>query len=131
MEKIIDVSFPGGMKIDAKIGETVIKTDQLVRNGGEGSAPEPFQLFLTSIATCVGIYAWGFCKAREIPTDNIALKMICLLDPEKRRYTKMTFNLTLPDNFPEKYRASIIRSMDLCSVKKHMIDEPEFEINAL
>ena len=57
MSLVIDVQFPGGKKIDAKIGDVLINTDQSVMAGGEGSAPEPFQLFLASIATCAGIYA--------------------------------------------------------------------------
>ena len=46
------------------------------------------------------------------------------------RIEKVTLNLTLPDGFPEKYKAAIMRSMDLCSVKKHMFNPPEFEMFA-
>jgi len=57
---LVEVSFPGGTKIDAQIGEFMINTDQATANGGDESAPEPFQLFLASIATCAGIYALSF-----------------------------------------------------------------------
>jgi ribosomal protein S12 methylthiotransferase accessory factor len=52
MEKIINVSFPGGKKVIAQMGDKLIATDQSVESGGEGSAPEPFTLFLASLATC-------------------------------------------------------------------------------
>ncbi|HBF42893.1 MAG TPA: osmotically inducible protein OsmC, partial [Desulfobacteraceae bacterium] len=51
MQKTIEVNFPGGKKVDGKIENMIIKTDQPVKDGGEGSAPEPFQFFLMSIAT--------------------------------------------------------------------------------
>ncbi|MBW2050564.1 MAG: osmotically inducible protein OsmC, partial [Deltaproteobacteria bacterium] len=51
----VEVSFPGGKRVDAQIGGFTIKTDQSRDNGGDESAPEPFQLFLASIATCAGI----------------------------------------------------------------------------
>ena len=35
----VEVSFPDGKKIDAKIGEFTINTDQAVANGGDESAP--------------------------------------------------------------------------------------------
>ena len=125
---LVKVSFPDGKKIDATIGEFTINTDQKKENGGDESAPEPFQLFLASIATCAGIYALNFCQARHIPLDGMSLSMECERDENENRYPKMSINLKLPDGFDEKYRKAIIRSMDLCSVKKHMLNPPEFEI---
>ena len=128
MAKIIEVSFPGGKRVDAKIGDTVIKTDQSVKNGGDASAAEPFQLFLASIATCAGIYALEFCLARKLSLKGLSLKMICDRDPELKLYTRMTIELQLPEDFPEKMEKAIVRSMNLCSVKKHINNAPEFII---
>ncbi len=125
---LVEVSFPDGKKIDAKIGEFTINTDQAIANGGDESAPEPFQLFLASIATCAGIYALSFCQSRNIRLDGMSLSMECDWDEDKKRYPKMSIDLRLPEGFDEKYREAVVRSMDLCSVKKHMMDPPEFEI---
>jgi ribosomal protein S12 methylthiotransferase accessory factor len=35
--------------------------------------------------------------------------------------------LTVPPDFPEKYIPAIIKSMNLCYVKKHLHEPPEFE----
>jgi len=128
MDKIIEVNFPGGKKVDGKIENMIIKTDQSVKGGGEGSAPEPFQFFLMSIATCTGIYALDFCQTREIETKDMTLTMSCELDSSGRIYKKLSIDLKVPTGFPEKYKKAIVRTMDLCSVKKHIIDPPEFEI---
>jgi len=128
---MLEVFFPGGKCVDAGIQGMLIKTDQSITNGGTESAPEPFQLFLASIATCAGIYALEFCQARNISTDGISLKMSGIRDEDLRRFTKFTITLQLPKEFPEKYRNSIIRSMNLCAVKKHIIDPPEFEMAAI
>jgi len=56
------------------------------------------------------------------------LSMECDWDKDQKRYPKMSINLRLPEGFDEKYRKAVVRSMDLCSVKKHMMDPPEFEI---
>lgn len=127
MAQTINVSFPGGKRVDAEIRGEVIHTDQSVRNGGEGAAPEPFTLFLSSIATCAGIYALEFCKTRELSTEGLALKLHLHKDDEKKMYTKMTIELVLPEGFPEKYHKAIVRSVNLCSVKKHIMNAPEFE----
>ncbi len=128
MEKKIEVSFPDGMKVNAQVEGMIVKTDQAVKSGGDGSAPEPFQLFLVSIATCAGVYALDFCNARQIPAQDMTLIMHCDFDPAAVRCRKVRLDLKLPQGFPEKYRKAIIRVMDLCSVKKNILDPPEFEL---
>ncbi len=39
----ISVSFPGGKRVDAHLGDRTIQTDQSLAHGGDGSAPEPFE----------------------------------------------------------------------------------------
>ena len=128
MIKTIEVGFPGGKGVGAIIDGRTIQTDQRAENGGEGSAPEPFELFLASIATCAGIYALGFCQARDIGTVGLGLTMSCEKDPVAKLYRKISLNLKLPEGFPAEHEASIKRAMDLCAVKKHIMNAPEFEI---
>ncbi|MBT6503089.1 MAG: osmotically inducible protein OsmC [Deltaproteobacteria bacterium] len=130
MGNTIQVSFPGGARVDAIIKDKLIKTDQSVKFGGEGSEPEPFEHFISSIATCAGIFALKFCQSREISTEGMSLSMECETDKVKKLYGKIAINLTLPEGFPEKYKEAIIRSMDQCTVKKHILDPPEFTIAA-
>jgi putative redox protein len=124
----IDVTFPGGKRVDAAIGGMLIRTDQTVENGGTETAPEPFELFLASIATCAGIYALEFCQARELSSEGMALTMHCEWDEKKHAIEKMAIDLKLPPGFPDRYRKAIVRVMDLCSVKKHILNPPEFVI---
>jgi putative redox protein len=126
MSATIDVTFPGGKRVDAMIGGMLIRTDQLVENGGTGTAPEPFQLFLASIATCAGIYALEFCQARDIPSGGMTLSMRCEFDEKKQVVERLHIDLRVPPGFPEKYKKAVIRVMDRCSVKKHIMNPPEF-----
>lgn len=128
MERKIDVSFPGGKRVDARVQEMTIHTDQAVDNGGKGSAPEPFQHFMASIATCAGIYALEFCAVREIATEDMALSVRYDFDPKKGICDSLFIDLKLPPGFPEKYKKAVVRVMDLCNVKKQILNPPEFVI---
>jgi len=130
MKKTIDVSFTGGKKMQARVGDKSVCTDLPPQMGGDGTAPEPFTLFMMSIATCAGIYALNFCDAREIPTDNMALQMHYDINVTDKRVEKLHIDLKLPDAFPEKYKNAILKAIDLCTVKRHMMNPPEFIINA-
>jgi putative redox protein len=41
---------------------------------------------------------------------------------------KVEIEIQVPPEFPEKYRASLVRSAELCAVKKHLENPPEFEV---
>jgi len=127
-DETIEVSFPGGKQVAAKVGDFLIETDQSVKYGGGATAPEPFDLFLASIAACAGIFALGFCQKRDIDTDGLKVRMECDKDPVKKMYSRFRLCLTLPPEFPEKYRNGIIKAVDLCAVKRHIFDPPEFEV---
>ncbi|MCU7837866.1 MAG: OsmC family protein [Candidatus Thiodiazotropha sp. (ex Lucinoma annulata)] len=128
MMESIQVEFPGGKCIEAKVGAFTIQTDQPTKYGGEASAPAPFDLFLASLATCAGIYAWNFCESRKLSTQGLGLRMECIDDEKKKMIVQIKFHLSLPEGFPEKYRSGIVRAMELCAVKRHMQDTPEFTI---
>jgi ribosomal protein S12 methylthiotransferase accessory factor len=125
--KEIRLTFPGEKRVNAEYKGFVIKTDQPVYAGGEGTAPAPFDLFLASIASCVGFYALAFCQNRGYRTDQISVTMKMRKNEEKKMIDKISFEIQLPDEFPEKYTKAIIKSMDKCAVKAHMVDTPEFD----
>lgn len=121
-----NIRFPGGKKVYAHLGDFVVETDQSPAGGGEGSAPSPFALFLSSLGACAGIYALGFCQSRGIDASDMSIDMDLEHDPASGMIRKVTMKLNTPEGFPPKYEAGIIRSMELCAVKKHMENPPEF-----
>ena len=126
MEMIID--FPGGARVDAHFGPYTVPTDQPPQGGGEASAPTPFALFLASMGTCAGIYVLGFCKQRGLPTDGIRILQRMHTDPVTGMVGQVDLEIQVPPSFPEKYRPSLVKSAELCAVKKHFEKPPTFEI---
>ncbi len=127
MEMVID--FPGGARVDAHFGPFTVKTDQSPMGGGEGSAPAPFAVFLSSLGTCAGVYVLGFCKKRGLSTDGIRIVQRAIPDPFNRgMVAKVQFEIQVPSDFPEKYYSALVRSAEQCAVKKHLEKPPEFEI---
>ena len=126
MEMIIE--FLGGAKINATFQDTVIETDQSVKSGGEGSAPEPYMHFLGSIGTCAGIYVLRFMEARKIPTEGVRLIQKMAWNEKGTRLEKIQIEIQVPPEFPEKYHSALVRVADQCAVKKTILDPPEFEV---
>jgi len=126
MQMIID--FPGGAQVDAHFGPYTVQTDQPPAGGGEGSAPTPFALFLAFLGTCAGIYILGFCKQRGLPAEGIRLVQHVQNDPATGLPEKIFLEIQVPPTFPEKYLPSLIRSAELCKVKKTIEAQPVFEV---
>jgi ribosomal protein S12 methylthiotransferase accessory factor len=125
---MIEVFFDGNKKVNANINGFTVKTDQSTRNGGEASAPEPFTLFLASLATCAGIYVKGFCDQRGLPTQDISLSLEYKINPETKNIGKFIIRIFIPAHFPEKYDTALIQSASLCAVKRHLDPAIENEI---
>src|SRR5678815_1232717 len=102
----IVVSFPGGKRVDAQAGAFHIATDQPIEDGGQGSAPAPFTLFLSSLATCAGLYVIGFCRTRGIPTEGIQLIQRSENDA-KGKLVRITIEVHVPPEFPDRYREGV------------------------
>lgn len=122
----IEVTFPGGAQVAANVGGFDILSDQPISAGGQASAPPPFAMFLASIGTCAGIYALSFCQRRDIDTSGMKISMKTDFNKESKLIENVELKLHVPDGFPEKYEKSIIRSMNMCAVKKHMENPPNF-----
>ena len=126
MEMVID--FPGGAEVDAHFGAFRVQTDQPVSGGGNGLAPTPFALFLSSIGTCAGIYVLGFCRQRGLSTKGIRIIQRVFNEPLSGMVGKIQLEIKVPPEFPKKYFASLVRSAELCAVKKHLEKPPEFDV---
>ncbi len=124
----MEITFPGGARVDADYGGFTIQTDQPLQGGGEGAAPTPFSLFLASIGTCAGIYVLGFCRQRGLSTEGVRILQRMHTDPASGKVGRIDLEIQLPPGFPTKYEPSLIRSAELCAVKKHLETPPAFNI---
>ena len=126
----MSITFPGGVQVDAKFRGLKVHTDQRVDHGGDGTGPEPFELFLASLGTCAGFYALRFCQQRSIDTGGLELTLDTEKDPSGTRIGTVKIDIHLPEGFPEKYREAIVRAADQCAVKRHVVEAPVFEVVA-
>ena len=113
----IKVNFLDKLRLEAKFDDFTIITDQPIRYKGDGSAPSPFDYFLASSILCAAYFVRVYCLARDIPTDNIHLSQNNVVDPENRYNQVFQIQVELPEEFSEKDRQGILRSIDRSMVQ--------------
>jgi ribosomal protein S12 methylthiotransferase accessory factor len=122
----LKISFPGGARIDAEYKGFLIRTDQPVKAGGNNTAPAPFDYFIASIGTCAGIYVQNFLTQRGISTEGVEVKLSTVRREGRAGLAEIIVTVGLPASFPSRYREAIRRAVDLCSVKRQILDPPRF-----
>jgi ribosomal protein S12 methylthiotransferase accessory factor len=127
MQMKMEISFPGGKRVFSDYNGFTVETDQSEKDGGNSSAPTPSDLFFASIGTCAGIYAVNFCEKRDIDPNYLKIEVDFQAHQKSNMIEKVIFNLDIAPEFPEKYIPAIIKSMNLCYVKKHFEQPPQFE----
>jgi len=123
----MEIRFPGGQKVETRLkGQTIALGSDI-----EGESElEPLDLFFISLGLCAGKYLMEFCRPRNIPHKRARVLLRTHWCERTKMHTKVMIDITLPEEFPAKYREAVIRSVDLCSVKKHIINPPIFEVDA-
>lgn len=129
MEMKYDITLGENKKVDAHYRGFTIHSDQPLTSGGDNTALSPFELFLASLSMCTGFYVLAFCQSRSISTDNIKITQTVIRNDATHMVEKVMIDINLPPDFPEKYKAAVIKTAQSCSVKKFLDAPPEIQIS--
>lgn len=124
----INVNYLENLKLEACFDDFNVVADQPIRYKGDGSAPGPFDYFLASSVMCAAYFVKVYCNARNISTEGISLSQNNIINPENRYKQDFILEIELPDHISKKDREGILNSMDRCTVKRVIQNNPEFII---
>ncbi|MBS2019323.1 MAG: OsmC family protein [Deltaproteobacteria bacterium] len=127
----IRVRFPGGKRVDARVGAHCVRTDQSVEHGGQGASPEPFEVFLAALASSSGLYVLTLCQARGLPTDEVWLEQHPVFDPTTRALTQVTVDVHVPESFPDRYRDELVRAAENNGLAKLLAAPPAIVVHSI
>jgi putative redox protein len=125
------INFNGNKQVSANYKGFTIKTDQPTSEGGDGMAPEPYDLFLAALGTCAGAYIIYFCERRNIPSDHIGMTLGFQKNEKTHLMEQINMDIHLPSDFPEKYKKVVVRAAQMCTVKRTLDHPPVIQINTV
>lgn len=115
-----NISFPKNKCVDITFNNFEVKTDQCIEDGGDASAPEPIDLFLSALGSCAGVYAKTFCDTRKLSTTGMHLTLEAFFKEGQKLMDRVEIMLFVNQAFPEKYIKAIIKAMSGCAVKNQL-----------
>jgi ribosomal protein S12 methylthiotransferase accessory factor len=125
--KELFVTLDGKRRVTAHLGHHLVHADQPISNGGDDSAPSPYDLFLASIAACAATYAQHFCALRNIDPAGLVIRQWPRYGPAGALVV-VELAVELPASFPPRYHDALIRVIEQCSVKRAIARQPEFQV---
>jgi len=128
----IEILFPRGDKVEArqKGASITLGSESEEKTDSALGSVEPLDLFFVSIGLCAGKYVMQFCRSRRIPYRDARILLSTQWDETKKMHTHVGIQIELPPGFPEKYTKAVLKAVNLCSVKKHILTPPAFEVTA-
>ncbi len=117
----LDIRIRNSERIEARFDGLTVSTAQ------DGSAPAPFDLFLAALGTCAGYYLAQFCHSRGIATGGIHISQTVHRQAATCLADRIELEITLPADFPQRYRSAAMRAVEQCTVKKQLAAPPVIE----
>lgn len=119
--------FRGGVKFEVEARGHRILCDEPLDNGGSDEGMTPPEFLLASLATCAAYYAAQYLKARQLPADDLKVRVSAGKAQQPARLGSFRIELTAP-GLEERHQAGIVRAAKACLIHNTLLNPPSIEI---
>jgi uncharacterized OsmC-like protein len=126
----ISVRHEEGDRFTISVRGHEITVDQPVADGGGDAGPTPSELFVASLAGCVGYFAERYLVRHNIPTAGLAVDAAYEYSQDApSRVASIDVRLAIPDAFPGSNLPALMKVVDRCTVHNSMRQAPRVRIS--
>ena len=115
-----DMAAP--MRHEIHIGRNNLATDATVEEGGEGSGPDPHDLYDSALGACKALTVLWYANKKGIPVENIEVSVNRDRSGERSGTYKLSAELTVTGNLTEEQRQELLRVAGKCPIHKLMTE---------
>ena len=128
MEKrTIQIDHKAGDLFEISVRDHRLHVDQPIEDGGSDLGPTPTELFVTSLATCVAIYARRYLARHDLP-DGLSVRAEFTMAEHPNRIREVDLAIRLPDGVTDERRAALLAVVSHCTVHNTLDNPPEVNI---
>lgn len=123
----IEVVHQSHVRFDADIRGHRLVFDQPIADGGDDLGPTPTEVFVASLAGCVGYYAARFLERHGQSRDGLRVRARFFMAAHPARVGSIELVLTVP-KLPESLRAPLLAVAEHCTVHNSLRLAPAVNI---
>jgi len=125
----ISVDYLGGMSFKATCGEHDVMIDLPQAFGGSDKAATPLQLFLSSLASCVGVYVASYAKNAGLNAKGMQIKINADKMQNPARLDNIKMIVSMPNAQVGERRNAIFAVAKKCLIHNTLSNHPKMEID--
>jgi uncharacterized OsmC-like protein len=125
------VTYRGGSRFDVTSGNHVIVTDQPVNDGGNDAGMSPVELFVGSLASCVGYFVGRYCARHQIPCEGFTVNVDWSYAEQPHRVGAVELRVNLPSDLTPEQRDKLLKVAHGCTVHQSLAGPPKVDIQLL
>jgi uncharacterized OsmC-like protein len=125
----LTVVYQSGSRFDIVAGPHTVVTDQPVEDGGANAGPSPVELFVGSLAACVGYFVGRYCARHGIPQGGLCVKAGWGMAEHPHRVGRITLSIQLPHTITPEHRERLVKVAHGCTVHQSIAVPGNVDIN--
>jgi uncharacterized OsmC-like protein len=105
-----------------------VLVDQPLAAGGDDTAPTPTELFVASLASCVGFYARRYLARHDIDADGLAVEASYEMGSRPARVSEIEISVQAPPGLPATRREALLAVVSACTVHSSITTPPRIAL---
>lgn len=124
----LTVAFKGGMRFDISSGRHSIITDQPAEDGGQDDGMSPVNLFVGSLASCVGYFIGRYCERHQISAEGLRVDADWSMAERPHRVGAVSVKIALPARITLEQQDRLLKVAHGCTVHQSLAVPPKVAI---
>lgn len=125
----VQVRYEEGVKFSAQVRTLKIFIDQPKEKGGSDSGMNPLEIFLSSLGSCVALYAKRYCKDTNLDFTGLTVEVESELSSERPyRFTDIKLMVKLKNDIGDR-KESFLRFIKNCPIHNTLSGQPKIDID--
>lgn len=117
----LSVAFQGGTRYDILSDRHRVVTDQPADDGGADSGMTPVELFVGSVASCVGYFVGQFCARHDISREGLKVEAEWTIAEAPHRVGQIQLAIRLPHRITPELRERLLKVAHGCTVHQSIV----------
>lgn len=124
----LSVTSQGGVRFTIASGLHRVVTDQPIDEGGSDAGMSPVDLFVGSLAGCVGYFVAKYCARHQIPCEGFTIDADWTMAEQPHRVGAVALRITLPAVLNPTQKERLLQVAHGCTVHRTLQVPPTVEI---
>ena len=127
----MEVSYEGGDRFTLTVRGHDVVMDQPRDVGGEDDGATPTELFIGTIAACVGFYAERFLRRHDLSPEGLRIEVNFDMAEERPARVRTIDIRVVAPSLSEERRTAFERVIDHCTLHNTLRDPPQVHIDVV